>query len=225
MTRTWSVETGVGQVSACLDGPAGAGKGCAVILAHGAGGHMTDGGMAAVTSQLGKHGFTVVRFNFRYREKGSRRPDPMPVLQECMAAVVDSARKRVHPRRWIIGGRSMGGRAASMLAADGFACDGVLLLAYPLHPAAAVDKIRDAHLARIGAPVLCLNGTRDALCRRDLMDAVVARLGDNFTMHWIEDADHAFRVRKASGRSEAGVLDEIGAAVDAWYTARVKAAR
>ena len=67
----------------------------------------------------------------------------------------------------------MGGRAASMLAADGFPCDALLLLAYPLHPAGQPEKLRDAHLAQIKVPVLCLNGTRDALCRRDLMESAV----------------------------------------------------
>ncbi len=110
----------------------------------------------------------------------------------------------------------MGGRAASMLAADGFACDRMLLLAYPLHPAGEPAKLRDAHLSRIVVPVLCFNGTRDSLCRRDLMDAVVARLGGNFRMHWLEGADHSFHVTKASGRTDADVLDEIGTTTRAW---------
>ena len=110
----------------------------------------------------------------------------------------------------------MGGRAASMLAADGFGCDGLLLLAYPLHPAGQPAKLRDAHLPSIKLPTLCLNGTNDALCRRDLMDAVVARLRPNWTMHWLEGADHSFHVTKASGRTNADVMDEIGASTAAW---------
>src|SRR5207248_2759405 len=102
-----------------------------------------------------------------YRERGSRRPDPMPRLQECIAAVAAHARGEIAPQTLILGGRSMGGRAASMLAADGFSCDGLLLLAYPLHPAGRPEELRDAHLAKIAVPVLCLNGTRDTLCARD----------------------------------------------------------
>jgi hypothetical protein len=110
----------------------------------------------------------------------------------------------------------MGGRAASMLVADGHACDGLLLLAYPLHPAGQPEKLRDAHLPRILAPTLCLNGTKDALCQRELMDAVVARLATNWTMHWLADADHSFHVTKASGRTDAAVRDEIGGSVATW---------
>ena len=121
-----------------------------------------------------------------------------------------------HTGRLIIGGRSMGGRAASMLAADGFACDALLLLAYPLHPAGEPTRLRAAHLARITVPVLCLNGTRDALCRRDSMDAVVSRLSGNFRMHWLEGADHSFHVLKSSGRTDADVLSDIGDATEQW---------
>jgi uncharacterized protein len=161
-------------------------------------------------------GMDVVRFNFLYKEKRSGRPDPMPVLRKTVEAVVARTRDELQPDLVIIGGRSMGGRAASMLAADGFACDGLLLLAYPLHPAGKPDQLRDAHLPDIEVPVLCLNGTRDALCRRDLMDAVLERVGPNWTMHWLDGADHSFHVLKSSGRTDAEVLAEIGQSSRAW---------
>jgi predicted alpha/beta-hydrolase family hydrolase len=120
----------------------------------------------------------------------------------------------------------MGGRAASMLVARGFACAGLLLLAYPLHPAGKPERLRDAHLAQIGVATLCLNGTRDALCRRDLMDAVVARLGCRFVMHWIDGADHGFHVLKSSGKTDDDVLREIGDVVRGWVDqAAARAAR
>src|SRR3954467_2234922 len=103
-----------------------------------------------------------------------------------------------------------------MLAADGFACDGLLLLAYPLHPAGQPTKLRDQHLPSIKVPVLCLNGTRDALCRRDLMDAVLPRLQTQWTMHWVEGADHSFHVLKSSGRTDAEVMDGIADAAREW---------
>lgn len=149
--------------------------------------------MIAVAQALGSAGFDVVRFNFPYREKGSKRPDPMPILKDCVAQVVAEVRKQVNPRRLIIGGRSMGGRAASMLAADGFECDGLLLLAYPLHPAGKPEKLREAHLAQIRVPVLCFNGTKDPLCRRDLMEKALDKL--SWRMHWLEGATHSFRVK------------------------------
>jgi uncharacterized protein len=189
------------------------------VCAHGAGGHMSDRGLLAVSDALRRRGLHVVRFNFLYREKGGGRPDPMPRLQACFAAVARHARDRiVAPEILILGGRSMGGRAASMLVAERFACDGLLLLAYPLHPAGQTEKLRDAHLAGIEAPVLCLNGTRDALCRRDLMDQVVARLGARWTMHWLAGADHSFHVLKSSGRADGDVLQEVVDVSEAWVS-------
>jgi hypothetical protein len=186
------------------------------VCAHGAGGNMSDRGMLRATEALRSAGLGVVRFNFMYSEKKSGRPDPMPRLKECVAAVVARTRSEIDADTFLIGGRSMGGRAASMLAADGFECDGLLLLAYPLHPAGLPDKLRDAHLPAIKVPVLCLNGTRDALCRRDLMEAALQNVQTRWTMHWLEGADHSFHVLKSSGRTDADVFDEIGATTRQW---------
>jgi hypothetical protein len=161
--------------------------------------------MVALEQALAAAGFEVVRFNFPYRERGAKLPDPMPVLKECIAA--NAARVR-DGKKLIIGGRSMGGRAASMLAADGFLCDGLLLLAYPLHPAGKPDKLRDAHLAQIRVPVLCFNGTRDELCRRDLMERAIAGLS-SWRMHWLEGAPHSFRARD---------LDEVAQVSRDWLS-------
>lgn len=186
------------------------------VCAHGAGGHMDDGGMLSAAAVLRARGLGVVRFNFLYRENKSGRPDPMPRLEACIEAVVARARAEVDPETLILGGRSMGGRAASVLAAKGFACDGLLLLAYPLHPAGKPDQLRTAHLPSIRVPVLCVNGTRDALCRRDLMEAALATIQTRWRMHWVEGGDHSFHVLRTSGRSEAQVLDEIGDVSHAW---------
>jgi len=185
------------------------------VFAHGAGGHMADAGMLRLAEALRARGFDIVRFNFLYREKGSRRPDRMPRLETCLEAVVSRSRAELGPRRLIVGGRSMGGRAASMLAADGFACDGLLLFAYPLHPADKPEQLRDAHLSQIKVPVLCFNGTRDALCRRELMERAIDR-HPHWEMHWLEGADHSFHVLKSSGRTDAEVLNELGDAAEAW---------
>ena len=171
---------------------------------------MDDRGLLALSEVLRGQAFDVVRFNFLYREKGSGRPDPMPRLLDCLTAVIARVRDELRPDVLIIGGRSMGGRAASMLAASGFSCEGLLLLAYPLHPAGQPEKLRDAHLRSITAPVLCINGTRDALCQRDLMEKVLAQLESNWSMHWLEGADHSFHVLKSSGTTDAAVLREVG---------------
>ena len=182
---------------------------------------MADRGMLAIAEPLRRSGLHVVRFNFLYREKGSSHPDTMPRLKECIAAVATHARREIGPQSFILGGRSMGGRAASMLAAEEFPCDGLLLLAYPLHPAGKPEELRDAHLARIEVPVLCLNGTRDALCRRDLMQGVVDRLTGRWTMHWLEGADHSFHVLKSSGRSDEEILAEIAESSGVWVSGTV----
>jgi predicted alpha/beta-hydrolase family hydrolase len=186
------------------------------VCAHGAGGHMNDRGLAAVSAALVAAGLGVVRFNFPYREKQSGRPDAMPRLQASLAAVVERTRAELAPATLIVGGRSMGGRAASMMVASGLALDGLLLLAYPLHPAGRPDTRRDAHLPDIAIPTICFNGTRDALCDRRVMESVLPRLRPTWTMHWLEGADHSFHVLKSSGRSDADVLAEVAAATREW---------
>lgn len=211
---TWQVPVGEASTTAVYEPAEGARV--VYVCAHGAGGHMGDKSMLAVCDALRARGISTVRFNFLYKEKGSGRPDPMPRLMETVRAVVARVRDELRPEVLVTGGRSMGGRAASMLAAEGFESDGLLLLAYPLHPAGQPEKLRDAHLPDIRVPVLCVNGTRDELCRRDLMDAVLQRVGPNWRMHWLEGADHSFHVLKSSGRSDAQVLDEVADTAREW---------
>jgi predicted alpha/beta-hydrolase family hydrolase len=214
----WRVEIGDEATSAIFEPALASSNGALFVCAHGAGGHMADRGMLAVSEQLRNHGFDIVRFNFLYRERKSGRPDTIPRLKECISAVAAHARRELAPQKLILGGRSMGGRAASMLAAENYPCDGLLLLAYPLHPSGKPEELRDAHLAKIRVPVLCLNGTRDALCRRDLMEGVVGRLTGRWTMHWLEGADHSFHVLKSSERTDADVLNEIAGASAVWVS-------
>jgi predicted alpha/beta-hydrolase family hydrolase len=217
----WRVAVGGEETSAVFEPAATSDEGIVFVCAHGAGGNMSDRGMLQTANALRSRGMGVVRFNFLYKEKGSGRPDPMPSLKNCVTAVVERVRDELRPRTLLIGGRSMGGRAASMLAADGFECDGLLLLAYPLHPAGLPDKLRDAHLPAIRVPVLCFNGTRDALCRSDLMEAALKTVKTSWVMHWVEGADHSFHVLKSSGRTDGEVLIEIANAAEAW-AARLK---
>jgi len=161
--------------------------------------------MLATASALEARGIEVVRFNFPYRERGARLPDRMPELKAAFAAAAEPRRGE---GKLILGGRSMGGRVATMLAADGFACDGLLLFAYPLHPAGKPEKLRDAHLPLIKVPVLCFNGTRDKLCSRELMDAALAKVTTDWEMRWIEGADHSL-----TGQS---VMDGMADAIERW---------
>ena len=214
-TQEWRVAVGAEQTSAIYQ-PATTNPQAVFVCAHGAGGHKADRGMERLAAVLCGNGFDLVRFNFLYREAGSRRPDPMPRLTQCFEAVVAHTRTQVGKKRLVIGGRSMGGRAASMMAASGFACDGLLLLAYPLHPPGKPGQLRVAHLPQIRVPVLCINGTRDAFCTRELMERALETLTAQWTMHWLQDADHSFRVLKSSGRTDAEVYAEIAATSSAW---------
>jgi len=218
MTATeWRVSVGNATTSAAYE-PATTGEaGALFICAHGAGGSMSDRSTYAAASEMRRRGLGVVRFNFLYKERGSSGPDPMPKLMETFAAVVEHARRELGPRRPLVfGGRSMGGRAASMLAADGFDADGLLLLAYPLHPPGKPEQLRDAHLPRITMPVLCFNGTRDQFCTPALMERVLKTVTTRWEMHWLEGADHSFHVLKSSWRNDAAVLEEVGEATAVW---------
>jgi predicted alpha/beta-hydrolase family hydrolase len=218
LNTQWPVAVGAEQTTAVFEPAAETGGRAVFVCAHGAGGHRDDRGMVRLSEVLRGRGLGVVRFNFLYREKASRRPDPMQRLKECFDAVVSRTRTELSPRRLIIGGRSMGGRVASMLAAEGFACDALLLLAYPLHPAGKPEQLRDAHLLQIKLPVLCFNGTRDALCRRDLMERAVSSVQAPWEMHWLEAADHSFHVPKSSGRTDDEVLAEVGDVSQRWLS-------
>ena len=211
----WSIPVGTETTTAILDRSESS-DGIVFVCAHGAGGHMADRGMLALTKELCSTGLDIVRFNFLYREKGSGRPDPMPRLEECFAAVVARARDELNPRVLIIGGRSMGGRAASMMTAKNFQCNGLLLFAYPLHPAGQPTKLRDAHLPSIKVPVVCFNGTRDALCTPELMEEALKTVNTTWDMHWLPGADHSFHVLKSSGTTDAAVLAEVGEATQKW---------
>ena len=211
----WIVHVGGDTTHAAYE-PAATGADVAVfVCAHGAGGNMSDRGVLATANAMRAHGIGVVRFNFLYREKKSGRPDPMPRLMNTFAHVVATVRDTLQPKCLVIGGRSMGGRAASMLAAEGFEADGLLLLAYPLHPPGQPEKLRDAHLPRITSPVLCFNGTRDPFCTPELMSAAVGRI-PAWQMEWVEGADHGFHVLKSSGRTDAEVMSGIGRTSRTW---------
>ena len=214
--ESWRIPVGSDHVSATYEPAATDVQSAVFVCAHGAGGHMSDRGMLATAQATREAGLGVVRFNFLYKERKSGRPDAMPLLMETTSAVVAFTREALAPSRLVIGGRSMGGRAASMLAADGFDADGLVLLAYPLHPAGQPEKLRDAHLARIRMRTLCVNGTRDTLCTPALMERALTTVTCPWTMHWVDGADHSFHVLKSSGRNDAQVMHEITDVTRRW---------
>ena len=217
----WKIAVGADETRAVYEPATSAQEHAVCVCAHGAGGNMSDRSILAVAKQLRSRGFGVVRFNFLYKQKGSGRPDAMPKLMATFAAVVERTRAELlekTSRPLIIGGRSMGGRAASMLAAEGFDANGLLLLAYPLHPPGQPEKLRDEHLRRITMPAIFFCGTRDPFCTPALMERAIATITAPCEMHWVEGADHSFHVLKSSGRNDAAVLDEVGDVSERWLS-------
>jgi predicted alpha/beta-hydrolase family hydrolase len=210
----WRVRVGTEETSAVYE--ASTGGDTVFVFAHGAGGNMNDRAVTSTARALQERGIGTVRFNFLYKEKKSGRPDPMPKLKDTFSAVVEKVRAEVAPDTLVIGGRSMGGRAASMLAADGIDCAGLLLLAYPLHPPGKPDQLRDAHLPSIKVPVLCFNGTRDPFCTPALMEEVLKRVNTKWEMHWVDGADHSFHVPKSAGKTESQVLTQMADQISDW---------
>ena len=194
--------------------PAAAGA-PAVVLAPGAGSDRGHPLLVAVQDALAGAGFAVVTFDFPYRTAGRRLPDRAPVLEACWRAVLAWVAATLEPRWIAAGGGSMGGRMASHVAAQGAALRALVFLGFPLHPAGRPGVGRAAHLARVTAPMLFVQGTRDALAERPLLADVLAEL-PQATLYEIPGADHGFRVPKRTGRSEADVTREIAGVVTAW---------
>ncbi len=208
-----------GRVSSLWALPPGVGAGAsAVVLAHGAGNDMHSPFLSAIHLGLAERGLLSVKFNFPYAEHGRRVPDRMPRLEAAWHGVLAAVRgdPELTPGRLFLGGKSMGGRVASHLAAAGADCEGLLFLGYPLHPAGKPERLRDGHLAEIGCPMLFVEGTRDPLCRLELLRPVLARLGARARLHLVEGGDHSFRLPKRLGRGDREVWDEILEATSRW---------
>lgn len=187
-----------------------------VVLGHGAGGNRRNPMLVALAEALAESGRAALLYNFPYAEARSRRPDPPAVLEATTRAAAALALEATGARRIVHGGRSMGGRIASQVVAAGERADALAFLGYPLHPPGQFEKRREAHLPRIEAPMLFVQGTRDAFARADLLDALMSRLGSRAELQRVEHADHSFGVLKRSGRTPADVLAEVRSALLSW---------
>lgn len=192
----------------------------AVVIAHGAGTDMRSLFVSTVHTGLAREGYVTVKFNFPYAEARRRAPDPRRVLERCYGAVLDAiARDRALSPPWIVvGGKSMGGRIASYLAAAGAPVRGLLLLGYPLHPAGKPDQLRADHLPGVPVPMLFVQGTRDPLCDLARLAPVLAKT-PRATLHAIEGGDHSFRLPRRAGRPDADVWAEIVEVAATWLRA------
>jgi uncharacterized protein len=188
------------------------------VLAHGAGAGMDHAFMSAAAQQLNDLGIATLRFQFPYMERGSRRPDPPPLCHATVRAAVAQAARLTPGLPLFAGGRSFGGRMTSQAQAltPLPAVRGLAFLGFPLHPAGTPADGRARHLSDIAVPMLFVQGTRDALAERALLEAVVARLASRATLQWVADADHAFHVPARSGRKDAHVRRELLSGLAGW---------
>lgn len=206
----------VGSTSAVLWCPRGDVR-TAFLLAHGAGTDLTHPFQRAVARGLAERGHAVMLFNFGYTEAGRKRPDPMPRLESSFRDVAAEVAARLPGVPLVLGGRSMGGRVASHLAAQGEPCAGLVFLGYPLHPAGRPERLRTDHWTQLRVPVLFVSGERDRLCDLALLDSERRRLAAvDHRLHVVAGADHGFKVRKMDGRGAAEVVGEVVEAVDGW---------
>jgi uncharacterized protein len=215
--RKIEVEPGI-EVASVWSFPAGlAARECpTLILAHGAGSNMEHPFLSFVQETLTQRGIITVKFNFPYVEAGRKVPDHPKRLARTWRAVIEQVRAEVQPNALFLGGRSMGGRIASMVAAEGEPVSGLVLLGYPLHPAGRLDALRDKHLAHITCPMLFVQGTRDQLCDLATLRGVLALLSVPVTLHLIEEGDHSFKVPKRTGKTSPQIWAEIVGYVGSW---------
>ena len=189
-----------------------------LVLAHGAGAGQRHPFMVTVAQGLAERGIDVVTFDFPYMTQKRRVPDKAPVLEASFRETVAEARQRVGPdRRLFIGGKSLGGRMATHLAAEGLAdLQGVVLLGYPLHPPGKPEQPCVAHLPRITVPVVIVQGERDAFGTPDEVRPAFAGLGTRATLHVVEGGDHSLRVPRSAGVSQQDVYNGVLDAIAVW---------
>lgn len=200
-----------------FDGPDDASH--TIVLAHGAGAPMDSPFMARIATLLAERSLRVVRFEFPYMQKRRRSeksgpPDRMPTLQKTFTEV---ARQISDPARLSLGGKSMGGRVATMIA-DELSVRGVIALGYPFHPPKKPAQLRVAHLETLRTPCLIVQGSRDSLGSRDEIGHYA--LSPAIELHYIEDGDHSLAPRKASGRTPEQALVEAADAIARFVLSR-----
>jgi predicted alpha/beta-hydrolase family hydrolase len=182
------------RTSATLVEPRGARA--LLVLAHGAGTTRRHESLVLLQDALAREKIASLAFNFAYTEAGKKAPDPMPRLERAYRGALAFARGRPASRRRLLaGGRSMGGRVATHLAAQGEPLGGLVLLGYPLHPADEPKKLRTEHLPRVACRTLFISGSKDRLATPRLLERAVRSM-PSARLHWLEGADHGLEGRR-----------------------------
>jgi predicted alpha/beta-hydrolase family hydrolase len=217
------VPLATGQSTTATVYRAGAPRGRLLLLAHGAGAGQHHPFMTAMAAQLAARGLDVVTFDFSYLHERRKVPDRAPALEACFANVIDwaTARREFSGHRLLIGGKSMGGRMATHLAAadlvahDGAGppLSGVVALGYPLHPPGKPQQLRSAHLTAIRTPLLIVQGSRDTFGTPDELRPVIETMPGPVTLHVVAGGDHSFTVARSP---RDGVLSAVADIVAGW---------
>ena len=196
------------RLSAELTRPADAD--CLLVLAHGAGADFRHANMLGISEALAHQNVASLRFNFPFMEEGRRRVDGQAISVACILAALDTARESAGDLPLFLGGHSYGGRMASHAMQEHPADDvtGLVFCSFPLHPPKKPGIERAAHLPEIDLPMMFLSGTRDGLATPDLMEEMVASL-PQATLHWLDTADHGYKILKRTRTSEEDVFDEL----------------
>jgi predicted alpha/beta-hydrolase family hydrolase len=192
--------------------------GVTIILGHGAGADQMSGFMRMAAEGLAARGLDAMTFNFVYKEKKRGAPDPKAKLEACYRAVIEAAgkQKKLSDNQLVIGGKSMGGRIASQVAAeDSAGIAGLVYLGYPLHPPGRLDKLRDEHLPQIKAPMLFVQGARDAFGTEDEIKAIIKKHRLKADLYVVAAGDHSFKVPK-SLKPQQQVYEEVMDEVARW---------
>lgn len=209
------ISDSIGQVSAELT--KGRKTDSVYVFAHGAGAGMNHPFMTRLSKELAELGVAVLRFNFPYMEKGSKRPDVAAVAEKTVLRAIEHATEKFSGVPIFAGGKSFGGRMTSQLLSKNsdIACIGLVFVGFPLHPAGKPGVDRAEHLKNVKIPMLFLQGTRDALAEINLIRQVVGSL-PHATLEELEGADHSFR----SGKKD--LIPSLAEIMHTWMKNRTK---
>ena len=207
---------GSGEVSALLVRPTT--PQWLLVLGHGAGAGMAHPFLEKLAAELANAGIATLRYQFPYMEERRRVPDKSELLLSTVAAAVRLAAEAAPGLPLLAGGKSMGGRMSSQAAALNLLgpVKGLVFFGFPLHPPNRPSTKRAEHLAKVGVPMLFLQGTRDTLADLALLRPICEKLGSRATLHIIPEADHSFHVLKKSGKTDAEVMTELAHTTAGW---------
>jgi len=209
-----SLERGHRTTAMRYAAPASASTSLRIVLAHGAGAGQRHPFIAGIARRLAEAGIDVWTFNFLYMEQKRRAPDTAASLERCLRRVIECAQESAGtPGALFVGGKSMGGRIATHLAAQGDGVSGVFALGYPLHPPGKPEQLRSAHLAAITVPVLIIQGERDAFGTPSELAPVIAAMKAPVTLEIVPGGDHSLGTR---GRPVDELYDWLSALIVKW---------